>query len=183
MERKPELLPGERVLWTGTPVDRPFVTRRDTFLVLAAVVAFVLTVTLLRKEDTPADKLAGAAVLVIVVGAAVGALVLRRVRSATMTYTITNLRVVEAYGAFRSAERSEYLTALDVPVVVPGNNGAGTITFGETDRASLALGAFGVRSWRAHGALTLVPTMLIGIADPDDVHDLLIQAMGEARAP
>ncbi|WP_328453478.1 MULTISPECIES: hypothetical protein [unclassified Amycolatopsis] len=167
----------EHVLWTGKPVNRPIFHRYDhTMAVLVLGTLIGVTTWFGRADQTPADRATTLAATI-----AFGALVFlepaaRIVRLRRTTYAITDHRVTATGGLLGPVVRTVYLADLEPPVVHPERNGTGTISFGELEPYLLAHARFGHRVKRRH-----LPLVLAGIAEPAEVRDLLVQAIGEAR--
>jgi hypothetical protein len=154
-----ELLPGERVLWAGEPVQRPFYVAADGVLAPAGIVVAVAALWVwLAKE--PGGLAMGGAVVALVLGlyAAVGRSAVRYLALGRTTYAVTDSRIIARSGLFRQKERSSALAGLSVPVLKPGRSGTGTLGFAEP------------------GSVTLM-----GVGEPKRVRDLLTKAIDEAR--
>ncbi|MEV4055463.1 PH domain-containing protein [Amycolatopsis sp. NPDC049688] len=154
-----DLLPGERVLWAGEPVQRPLYVAADGViapagLVLAAAALWFLLV----KEPTGAALVATVVVLVVGCYGAVGRSVVRYLALGRTTYAVTDSRIIARSGLFRQKERASELAGLPAPVLKPGPSRTGTIGFGP-------------------GTVTL-----FGIGEPKRVRDLLTKAIDEAKA-
>ncbi|MEV6874329.1 PH domain-containing protein [Amycolatopsis sp. NPDC051128] len=155
-----DLLPGERVLWAGEPVQRPFFVAADGVIAPAGLVlAAVATWFLLAKE--PIGPVMAGAVVVLVLGlyAAVGRSVVRYLALGRTTYAVTDSRIIARSGLFRQKERSSELAGLSPPVLKPGPSRTGTLSFA------------------GPGAVTLM-----GVGEPKRVRDLLAKAIDEAKA-
>ncbi|MET8849424.1 PH domain-containing protein [Amycolatopsis sp. NPDC004625] len=154
-----ELLPGERVLWAGEPVQRPLYVAADGVIAPAGLVlaAAALWFLLVKAPSGPAMI---AAVVVLVVGCygAVGRSVVRYLALGRTTYAVTDSRIIARSGLFRQKERASELAGLPAPVLKPGPSRTGTIGFGP-------------------GAVTLM-----GVGEPKRVRDLLVKAIDEATA-
>lgn len=155
-----DLLPGERVLWAGEPVQRPLYVAADGVIAPAGLVlAAVALWFLLTKE--PAGPTMALAVVVSVLGlyAAVGRSLVRYLALGRTTYAVTDSRIIARSGVFRPKERASELAGLSAPALKPGPSRTGTIAFPEA------------------GSVTL-----IGVGEPKRVRDLLTKAIDEAKA-
>ncbi len=155
-----ELLPGERVLWAGEPVQRPLYVAADGVIAPAGLVVTAAALWFLLAQR-PAGATAVAAVVVLAIGlyAAVGRSLVRYLALGRTTYAVTDSRIIARSGLFRQKERASELAGLAAPVLKPGPSRTGTLTFGTP------------------GAVTL-----IGVGEPKRVRDLLAKAIDEAKA-
>lgn len=155
-----DLLPGERVLWAGEPVQRPFYVAADGVIAPAGLIVAVAALWFLLAQR-PSGGAMAAAVVVLVIGlyGAVGRSALRYLALGRTTYAVTDSRIIARSGLFRQKERASELAGLSAPVLKPGpSSRTGTITVGS-------------------GAVTLM-----GIGEPKRVRDLLTKAIDEAKA-
>jgi hypothetical protein len=154
-----DLLPGERVLWAGEPVQRPLYVAADGVIAPAGLVLAALALWFLLANE-PSGPTMTAAVVVLVVGlyGAVGRSLVRYLALGRTTYAVTDSRVIARSGLFRQKERASELAGLSEPVLKPGPSRTGTLSFGP-------------------GAVTLM-----GVGEPKRVRDLLTKAIGEAKA-
>ncbi|WP_460437387.1 PH domain-containing protein [Amycolatopsis stemonae] len=155
-----DLLPGERVLWAGEPVQRPLyvaadgVTAPAGLILTAAALWFLLT-----KQPSGATMAGAVVVLVIGLSGLIGRSAVRYLALGRTTYAVTDSRIIARSGLFRQKERASELAGLSAPVLKPGPSRTGTLTFPEA------------------GAVTL-----IGVGEPKRVRDLLTKAIDEAKA-
>lgn len=155
-----ELLPGERVLWAGEPVQRPLYVAADGVLAPAGLVVAVAALWfLLAKQPSGGAMAAAVVVLVIGVYGAVGREAVRYLALGRTTYAVTDSRIIARSGLFRQKERASELAGLSAPVLKPGPSRTGTLTFAES------------------GSVTLM-----GVGEPKRVRDLLTKAINEAKA-
>ncbi|MGK3206533.1 PH domain-containing protein [Amycolatopsis sp. MEPSY49] len=154
-----DLLPGERVLWAGEPVQRPLYVAADGVIAPAGLILAVAALWFLLAKQPSGGAMAGA-VVVLVIGlyGAVGRSALRYLALGRTTYAVTDSRIIARSGLFRQKERASELAGLSAPVLKPGPSRTGTITFGS-------------------GAVTLM-----GVGEPKRVRDLLVKAIDEAKA-
>ncbi|MCR6481832.1 PH domain-containing protein [Amycolatopsis sp. OK19-0408] len=155
-----DLLPGERVLWAGEPVQRPLYVAADGVIAPAGLVLAVAALWFLLTTE-PAGPAMAAAVVVLVIGlyGAVGREAVRYLALGRTTYAVTDSRVIARTGLFRQKERASELAGLSAPVLKPGPSRTGTLTFAES------------------GSVTLM-----GVGEPKRVRDLLTKAIDEAKA-
>ncbi|WP_206784617.1 PH domain-containing protein [Amycolatopsis sp. MtRt-6] len=155
-----DLLPGERVLWAGEPVQRPLYVAADGVIAPAGLVLAAAALWFLLTRE-PSGPTMVAAVVVLVAGlyGAVGRSILRYLALGRTTYAVTDSRIIARSGLFRQKERSSELAGLPAPVLKAGPSRTGTIAFGGS------------------GSVTL-----IGIGEPKRVRDLLTKAIDEAKA-
>ncbi len=155
-----ELLPGERVLWAGEPVQRPLYVAADGVIAPAGLLLAAAALWYLFTKQ-PAGLTMAAAVVVLVIGlhGAIGRSAVRYLALGRTTYAVTDSRIIARSGLFRQKERSSELAGLPAPVLKPGPSRTGTISFG------------------GPGTVTL-----IGIGEPKRVRDMLIKAIDEAQA-
>jgi hypothetical protein len=155
-----DLLPGERVLWAGEPVQRPLYVAADGVIAPAGlVVAAAALWFLLTQKPEGAGMLAALVLLVLGLYGAVGRSAVRYLALGRTTYAVTDSRIIARSGLFRQKERASELATLSAPVLKRGGTGTGTISFGDT------------------GSVTL-----IGVGEPKRVRDLLTKAIDEAKA-
>ncbi|MFJ9780524.1 PH domain-containing protein [Amycolatopsis sp. NPDC101161] len=154
-----DLLPGERVLWAGEPVQRPLYVAADGVIAPAGLILAVAALWFLLAKHPSGGAMAGT-VVVLVVGlyGAVGRSAVRYLALGRTTYAVTDSRVIARTGLFRQRERSSELAGLSAPVLKPGPSRTGTIAFGES------------------GSVTLM-----GVGEPKRVRDLLTKAIDEAK--
>jgi len=155
-----ELLPGERVLWAGEPVQRPLYVAADGVIAPAGLVVTAAALWFLLAKD-PAGVTMVLAVVVLVAGlyGLLGRSLVRYLELGRTTYAVTDSRIIARSGLFRQKERASELAGLAAPVLKPGPSRTGTLTFGTP------------------GAVTL-----IGVGEPKRVRDLLTKAIDEAKA-
>jgi hypothetical protein len=154
-----DLLPGERVLWAGEPVQRPLYVAADGVIAPAGLVLAAAALWFLLTKQ-PSGLTMAAAVVALVLGCygAAGRSVVRYLALGRTTYAVTDSRIIARSGLFRQKERSSELAGLPAPVLKPGPSRTGTIAFGP-------------------GAVTLM-----GVGEPKRVRDLLTKAIDEAKA-
>jgi hypothetical protein len=154
-----DLLPGERVLWAGEPVQRPLYVAADGVIAPAGLILAVAALWFLLAKQPSGGAMAGA-VVVLVIGlyGAVGRSAVRYLALGRTTYAVTDSRIIARSGLFRQKERASELAGLSAPVLKPGPSRTGTITVGS-------------------GEVTL-----IGVGEPKRVRDLLTKAIDEAKA-
>src|SRR3954466_4412835 len=154
-----DLLPGERVLWAGEPVQRPLYVAADGVIAPAGLILAVAALWFLLAKQPSGGAMAGAViVLVIGVYGAVGRSAVRYLALGRTTYAVTDSRIIARSGLFRQKERASELAGLSAPVLKPGPSRTGTITVGPGT----------------------VP--LRGVGEPKRVRDLLTKAIDEAKA-
>ncbi|MDQ7804946.1 PH domain-containing protein [Amycolatopsis sp. A133] len=155
-----ELLPGERVLWAGEPVQRPLYVAADGVIAPAGLVLTAAALWFLLAQE-PSGPTMVVAVVALVLGlyGAAGRSVVRYLALGRTTYAVTDSRIIARSGLFRQKERSSELARLAEPVLKPGPSRTGTITFG------------------GPGTVTLM-----GVGEPKRVRDLLTKAIDEAKA-
>ncbi|SEF26451.1 hypothetical protein SAMN05421837_103323 [Amycolatopsis pretoriensis] len=155
-----DLLPGERVLWAGEPVQRPFYVAADGVIAPAGVILAVAALWFLLVKQPSGGAMAGA-VVVLVVGlyGAVGRSAVRYLALGRTTYAVTDSRIIARSGLFRQKERSSELAGLPEPVLKPGPSRTGTLSFA------------------GPGTVTLM-----GIGEPKRLRDLLVKAIEEAKS-
>ncbi|WP_328644651.1 PH domain-containing protein [Amycolatopsis sp. NBC_00348] len=155
-----DLLPGERVLWAGEPVQRPFYVAADGVIAPAGLVVTAAALWfLLTQRPEGAGMLAGLVVLVAGLYGAVGRSAVRYLALGRTTYAVTDSRIIARSGLFRQKERSSELAGLSAPVLKPGRSSTGTFAFPEP------------------GSVTLM-----GVGEPKRVRDLLTKAIDEAKS-
>jgi hypothetical protein len=155
-----DLLPGERVLWAGEPVQRPLYVAADGVIAPAGLVLAAAALWfLLTREPSGPTMVAAVVALVLGLYGAVGRSVVRYLALGRTTYAVTDSRIIARSGLFRQKERSSELAGLPAPALKTGPSRTGTIAFGGS------------------GSVTL-----IGVGEPKRVRDLLTKAIDEARA-
>jgi hypothetical protein len=165
-----DLLPEERVVWTGRPERRPIRTSVGDFLPAIAV-AFALYALIFYTARLTGLSFFGAMPLFFAVNAALGvALLWPYLQSHSATYTVTDERLIISVAEFRPTTRAIALRDLGRPVVAGEWRGVGTVRFDSGLR-------HGVRELLSFGTPQL---RLCEIADPRQVADL-IHAMRQDR--
>jgi hypothetical protein len=154
-----DLLPGERVLWAGEPVQRPLYVAADGVTAPAGLVVAAVALWFLLSQQ-PAGVGMAAALVVLLLGlyGAIGRSAIRYLALGRTTYAVTDSRIIARSGLFRQKERSSELAGLSAPVLKPGRSGTGTLGFAES------------------GSVTLM-----GVGEPKRVRDLLTKAVDEAK--
>ncbi|MFJ7216504.1 PH domain-containing protein [Amycolatopsis sp. NPDC098790] len=155
-----DLLPGERVLWAGEPVQRPLYVAADGVIAPAGLILAVAALWFLLAREPSGGAMAGA-VVVLVIGlyGAIGREAVRYLALGRTTYAVTDSRVIARSGLFRQKERASELAGLSAPALKPGPSRTGTLSFAES------------------GSVTLM-----GVGEPKRVRDLLTKAIDEAKA-
>lgn len=135
--RDVDLLPGEKVRWSGLPRRLPVFNQADLLLVPFSMVWFGFSV-----YWTSSVVSNGAPLMFIIFGSisvaiglyiCLGRLVLRWLRLRTTAYTVTSQRIIVTSRLFgRPYEQSSYLIDLPPPVVFA----TGTIGFGDSNLLS-----------------------------------------------
>jgi hypothetical protein len=166
-----DLLPGERVVWTGAPTQRPALAHYRDFapvLALGAVLyAVIFYATTLLGPGLFTIEALGTLVLVNLGLAAV--LVWPLWQARTATYALTTRRLVVRIG---ETGRSVPLASLGRPVVGAGAGGIGTVWFGGVSMVGR------IRALFDFGAPQVV---LREIAQADQVAAMVLAAQREAR--
>ncbi len=155
-----ELLPGERVLWAGEPVQRPLYVAADGVIAPAGLVLAVAALWFLfTRQPSGPTMLAAVVALVLGLYGAIGRSAVRYLALGRTTYAVTDGRIIARSGLFRQKERSSELASLPAPVLKAGPSRTGTIAFG------------------GPGTVTLM-----GVGEPKRVRDLLTKAIDEAKS-
>src|SRR3954470_12796021 len=155
-----DLLPGERVLWAGEPVQRPLYVAADGVIAPAGLILAVAALWFLLAKQPSGGTMAGAVIMLVIgVYGAVGRSAVRYLALGRTTYAVTDSRIIARSGLFRQKERASELAGLSAPALKTGPSRTGTIAFGGS------------------GSVTL-----IGVGEPKRVRDLLTKAIDEARA-
>lgn len=134
----PDLLPSERVLWTGKPARFPLLDRGAVLLVPFGLVWLGFVVLFwVRASPQGVMRLAVPVVLVLGLGSVLWQTFHPRLVLTSAEYTVTDQRVIttsRVLGRYR--EQSAYLTDLPPATLFERDGGVGTIRFG--DSGSLA---------------------------------------------
>lgn len=132
-----DLLPAERLLWTGSPVRFPVFDATDLVAVPFSIMwcgfAVFWEVTVIRTNGPSFLVLWGLMFVLVGLYFVAGRLIVRWLTLRGTEYAVTDQRVVvhsSVLGIDR--ERSEYLTNLEPPTLRESANGAGTIRFGSS---------------------------------------------------
>src|SRR6185369_12069600 len=121
-----DLLPGERVLWAGEPVQRPFFVAADGVIAPAGLILAAAALWFLLVKQPGGAAMAGTVVaLVIGLYGLAGRSVVRYLALGRTTYAVTDSRIIARSGLFRQKERSSELAGLTAPVVKPGPSRTG----------------------------------------------------------
>src|SRR3569833_3403181 len=111
-----ELLPGERVLWAGEPVQRPLYVAADGVIAPAGLILAVAALWFLLAKQPSGGAMAGAdVVLVIGLYGAVGRSAVRYLALGRTTYAETDSRIIARSGLFRQKERASELAGPSAP--------------------------------------------------------------------
>ncbi|WP_409493886.1 hypothetical protein [Amycolatopsis sp. cmx-11-12] len=173
-----DLLPGERVIWAGTPVRRPLFNPGDYFNVPFGLLWLgAVTVFFFYNHETAFHTVAWVALTVAGVFHLVGRPLIRYLRLASTTYAVTDGRVIVTSSLMRRREESAALAELADPVVTPGPGKTGTITFGRLGVLVWASANFGAGS----GKDRKPPVILVGVSEVAKVREKLAKAVDEAR--
>lgn len=173
-----DLLPGERIIWAGTPARRPLFNPGDSFNVpfgvlwLGGVTAFFF-----YNHDTAFHMAAWIVLTVAGVFHLVGRPLVRYLRLASTTYAVTDSRVITTSSLTRRKEESASLAELPDPVITPGPGKTGTITFGRLGVLAWASANYGTGQGKDRKA----PVILVGVSDVAKVRERLVRAVDEAR--
>jgi len=137
-----ELFPGESVLWTGTPVRPPLLSKYDAPLVafMAVWLMFVSSFLVATSRDTAAPgfvRIVPLAMIAIGLFNLYGVTLGRRLRILSTQYAVTSRRVISASTRPRRCVSSAYLWQLPPPVVTDESGMRGSVVFGRS--------SFGVR--------------------------------------
>jgi hypothetical protein len=186
------LLPGERVLWSGSPRRFPFFNPVDKLIgpfgIVGCVLAIGAEIAILRSAAPPFFATLGALFVAAALYATAVRLLVRWLTLRKTRYAVTNLRVITVSDNFRHREVSAHRTALEPPSILPGPDGTGTIVFGDLTVAG-QLRAVRTRGGQAKPGL-LTPAqrrqaysyaaalMLQRIEDPEHVLRLLTANRG-----
>ncbi|OXM43179.1 hypothetical protein [Amycolatopsis alba] len=168
-----DLLPGERLLWSGSPKRIPLLAKADVILV-PAVLFFGLAVFFGVRNGF---SLFLWLVLVLVAVAFFARPALRYAALRTVSYGITDRRVVVWTRGKQSASR--YLKDLGPPYVRENPDGTGTVGFnlGRKDIGPVT----GLEDSLAAVGLEPKHPELLNIEHPTVVRDLIASAQREAR--
>lgn len=155
-----ELLPGERVLWAGEPVQRPFWVAADGVIAPAGFVVAAAALWFLLAKQPGGLAMAGTLVaLVVGLYGFAGRSAVRYLALGRTTYAVTDSRIIARSGLFRQKERVCELAGLPEPVLRAGRSNTGTLSWGDA------------------GSVTLM-----GVGEPKRVRALLVKAIAEATA-
>ncbi|AUI61323.1 hypothetical protein [Amycolatopsis sp. BJA-103] len=173
-----DLLPGERVIWAGTPVRRPLFNPGDYFNVPFGLLWLgAVTLFFFYNHETAFHTVAWIVLTVAGVFHLAGRPLIRYLRLASTTYAVTDGRVIATSSLFRRKEESAELAGLADPVVTPGPGKTGTITFGRLGVLAWASANFGAGS----GKDRKPPVILVGVSEVAKVREKLAKAVDEAR--
>jgi hypothetical protein len=138
-----ELLPNERLIWSGRPVLVPnlFVTTRlfPPFAVLWVVVSAGRLVSVVRgwRRDEVGFEVVAVASLLLALGLwlLLGPVLRQWLRARRSTYAVTDRRilVLDRPASRRASVTSHSLDELGVPLLRTRRDGSGTIRFGVSD--------------------------------------------------
>jgi hypothetical protein len=188
-------LPGERVLWTGSPVvnvaEREVL--RDTFLErmavsltallllgLGGVCALSLLGRLAGQDRTGFFGVSSALVsLVVLVGVAYvffGAHIRWRRKLSRLSYRVTDLRLIIR---LESQVKTWYLNQLGPPILLERDHGIGHIAFGST--SAILRQADWVASYPPDRLDAILTPLLLGVPEARDVRDLIWRTMRAQR--
>lgn len=159
------LLPGERLLWSGRP--QRIAPRGLDWYCLAFGVVWVIVAFGIASGRT---VYVGAAVALFGFALAWGPVIGRLWVLRRTVYAVTDGRVLVADGVTGHARASAYVRALPPPVTRPGQDGVGTLTFGE---AGGFLGTFLAQATAKSSQPTIV---LVAVPEAERVRDLIARA-------
>jgi multisubunit Na+/H+ antiporter MnhC subunit len=149
-----DLLPGESLLWEGSPTRHRLLRRTDAFVIPFSVVLCAVIVgfaVAALSSGAPAIIALWVGMFVLIgLYLVAGRFVLRALASRRTRYAVTDRRVIATGGVTGRRIRSEYLASLPSPVVTEEPDGSGTLTFGGVpDVATLFRRSNGFTAWFA----------------------------------
>ncbi|WP_410666251.1 hypothetical protein [Amycolatopsis sp. lyj-84] len=171
-----DLLPGERLLWSGKPQRIPLLAKNDLILLPAVVVISCVVFGGLRDGFPP--FLWG--LLLLIAGLWLGRPVLRYTALRTASYGITDRRVMVWTKGKQAV--AHYLTDLGPPYVRENQDGSGTVCFNlaPADFVQTTGRGWMDQSWSDVGLDPKYPELL-NIEHPAVVRDLIDSVQREAR--
>jgi hypothetical protein len=169
-----DLLPGERLLWEGSPVRHRLFRPADGLLVPFSIVWCGLVVVAVASVLPPEILFFppwGVPFALIGLYLIVGRFIVRAVASRRTRYAITDRRVLIVVEWFGDRLKSYYLSALPPPVITERQDGSGNLAFGAFPGVR---NGFGRRNgWRAWGAEPTSSPVLWDILEVRSVRDLV----------
>jgi hypothetical protein len=129
-----DLLPGESLLWEGSPTRHRLLRRTDAFLIPFSILwcgfAVFWEANALIMGAPGFFALWGGMFVLIGLYFVAGRFVVRAIASRRSRYAVTDRRVIAVGGLTGRQVRSEYLASLPPPLVTEKADGSGTLSFG-----------------------------------------------------
>jgi hypothetical protein len=180
-----DLLPRERIVWTGEPTERRLLRREDALLLPITIIWSVLAISgAVQNFRTGLGGFFawwGGLFVLIALYLTVGRFVVRAISLGNTRYTLTDQRVVVSGGLTGRAEHTDYLLSLPPPVIVERSDGSGDLAFGSFPGVVDALTrrrGFNVAMWGE----SIKPPIFRGIPNVRYVRELVVNAQTTARS-
>lgn len=180
-----ELLPGETVIWSGTPIRPPFVSRYDVPATLFGLLwlSFALfwwsaVLIRIRFGAPPFFILFGTAFVGFGVFNLYRVSIGRYFQLASTQYAVTSQRVIAVSTRPTRSVRTAYLWQLPPPLVAESTDRRGSIVFGDSSQSRRSASRWSSRR-RGTGIPDPYPELEY-LADAREVRDLLAAAQQRA---
>ncbi|GHJ43593.1 hypothetical protein Cs7R123_09350 [Catellatospora sp. TT07R-123] len=181
------LLPGEQVLWQGSPIRHRLVWPPDALLIPFSIVwcGFAVFMEASAVADGAPGFFAIWGAMFVAVGGylVVGRFVVRAVVSRRIRFAVTEHRVIVIGGLTGGRAESTYLDALPPPVISERPDGSGTLAFGAMPSiGDMFSGAMSRRqSWRMWSPHPSATPLLADVPDVRRARDLIAHAQLQSR--
>jgi hypothetical protein len=174
-----ELLPGERIIWTGEPTQPRLLRPEDGLLIPFSLVwggFAIFSETNAATAGAPGFFLLwGVPFVSIGLYFIAGRFVVRAIALRHTRYTVTDLRVVITGGLSGRAEHASYLSSLQPPVIRERDDGTGDLAFGSFPSVGAALSRRRGNGFAVWGE-SLTPPIFRSVPMVRHVRDLVMAA-------
>jgi hypothetical protein len=165
--------PGERLLWSGRPVQGVVFTPRDWYLIPFSAVWLGLVLhgfwQGLTKTPDPMVGLVGVLFVGIGIYWLIGRFFVDSFYRARLVYGVTERRAIIASGVFRRSVQSIDLSSLSGLKLEERGDGSGTISFGDQPWYSYG--------WHGPGFQASTGSQFFRVADVKKVYSIVREAM------
>jgi hypothetical protein len=181
------LLPGERVVWDGSPLRHRVFRRTDILLVPFSLIwcgfAMFWESSMLSTGAPGVFALWGVPFVLVGLYLVAGRFIVRVVSLRHTRYTITDRRVLVHSGWSGGKLNTEYLNSLPPPVIIEEPDGSGSLAFGRFPGVADPFTGGRRQGWRAWSSEPSLTPVLWDIPDIRRVRDFVAQAQTQPGIP